>query len=105
MDGAFSFYGFGRLPMHYRYVLIISAVAIMVGGASSTNGSMSKQAPGKKSAVLTPLPRVSSGCKAKHDNQVVQLQLGESVKLGNRWQTCQTYDGHPVIVHSSERST
>lgn len=91
--------------MFYRYTLLISAIAIIVGGASLTDGSVSKQAQRKKSAVLAPLPKVSSGCMATNDNQIVQLQIGDTVKLGNWWQTCQTYDGHPVIIHSTERPT
>ncbi len=43
-----------------------------------------------------------SGCQFEDGGRIVQLQPGEGVQVGKGWRNCQVYDGHPVIVHSSE---
>jgi hypothetical protein len=60
------------------------------------------QVENTKIAYLKRLHVGNSGCQTEVDGKPVQLQPGEGVHVGKEWRNCQTYDGHPVIIHSSE---
>ena len=81
-------------------------VVLMVAGAgvslSLANGPASKPVEAPRPADPKQLHASNSGCQTRVDGKIIQLQPGEGIQVGKGWRTCQIYDGHPVIIHSSE---
>ncbi|MEI6415541.1 MAG: hypothetical protein WCP34_14945 [Pseudomonadota bacterium] len=88
--------------MAWRSALVVLMVAGAGVSLSLANGVTSKPAEATKPADPKQLHASNSGCQTRVDGKIVQLQPGEGIQVGKGWRTCQIYDGHPVIIHSSE---
>lgn len=84
----------------WRSVLTVLSVAVIGVGLSLASGIGSGKVDVARPADLKQVH--SSGCQVVVDGQVVQLQPEESIRVGSGWRNCQNYDGHPVVIYSSE---
>jgi hypothetical protein len=84
--------------------LIVTTLTTAVIGIvlSMANASTSRPVRAVQHHAPKPLHDGGSGCQTEADGEVVQLQVGESIASGKTWRTCQLYDGHPVIIFSSD---
>lgn len=88
--------------MLWRSVLAVLMVGIVGVSLSLANGVISGKVETTKLASVSPAHEGNSGCQTEVDGQVIRLQSGEGIHVGKGWRNCQTYDGHPVIIYSSE---
>ena len=88
--------------MIWRSALTVLTVAVIGAGFSLASGRGSMRIDIPQSFESKPSQRGTSGCQTTVDGQLVRLNFGEDIRVGKEWQTCQIYDGHPVVIHSSE---
>lgn len=88
--------------MLWRSALTALMVAVPSVSFSLPNGGPSGQIGTAKVADFKSSHTVNSSCQTEVDGKLVQLRLGEGIHVGAEWRYCQSYDGHPVIIHSSE---
>ena len=82
--------------------LLVRAVVTIGVVLSLAHASALAPLRNDKSSVAKPLRLSKSGCLAELDGKTVQFQLGEGIQIGKEWLSCQEYDGHPVVIHSSD---